>query len=94
MSHEGDRIPPMGTVSQAERMLRTRWVATLERSRGGAPLVWPRFVARQGRSVRIIDVREADELVGPVGLAKGLPSYDVVFGAHGAFHVEAVGMVS
>ncbi|MFO0686779.1 MAG: rhodanese-like domain-containing protein [Sandaracinus sp.] len=65
------RIPPIGTVSQAERMLRTNWVAALERSPSGSPLVWPEFVAVQGRSVRIIDVREADELVGPLGHIPG-----------------------
>lgn len=71
MTDVDDRIPPIGSVSQAERMMRTNWVATLERSPGGAPLVWPEFVARQGRSVRIVDVREADELVGPLGHIPG-----------------------
>ncbi len=71
MTEIDDRIPPIGSVSQAERIMRTNWVSTLERSPGGAPLVWPEFVARQGRSVRIIDVREADELVGPLGHIPG-----------------------
>jgi rhodanese-related sulfurtransferase len=71
MSEVDDRIPPAGTVSQAERMLRANWVTALEHSPGGAPLVWPEFVARQGRSVRIVDVREADELVGPLGYIPG-----------------------
>ena len=86
MTDVDDRIPPIGVVSQAERMLRTNWVATLERSTGGAPLVWPEFVARQGRSVRIIDVREADEFVAP--------GAESIFRRNGAFHVEPQGIVS
>lgn len=71
MTDLDDRIPPIGAVSAAERMLRTNWVSTLERSPNGAPLLWPEFVARQGRSVRIVDVREAGELVGPLGHIPG-----------------------
>ena len=71
MSDIDDRIPPIGSVSQAERLQATNWVSTLERSTGGAPILWPEFVARQGRSVRIIDVREPDELVGPLGHIPG-----------------------
>lgn len=66
-----DRVPPIGVVSQAERMLRLNWLAALERSPSGSPLVWPELVARQGRSVRIIDVREADEMVGSLGHIPG-----------------------
>lgn len=72
MTDVDSRIPPIGTVSQAERMLRTNWVAALERSPSGSPLVWPEFVARQGRSVHLIDVREPDELVGPLGHIPGV----------------------
>lgn len=70
-SPHDDRIPPVGAVSAAERMLRLNWLSALERSLSGSPLVWPELVARQGRSVRIVDVREADELVGPLGHIPG-----------------------
>jgi rhodanese-related sulfurtransferase len=72
MSDTIDHRPSSIDLSSAERMARNNWLATLERSMGGAPLVWPEFVARQGRSVRIIDVREADELVGPLGHIPGV----------------------
>ena len=68
---ESTLIPPIGTVSPTERMLRVNWVSQLERSPSGSPLLWPEFVARQGPSVRIIDVREPDELVGPLGHIAG-----------------------
>lgn len=69
---QDDLIPPIGTVSPAERMLRLNWLSALERSPSGSPLVWPELAARQGRSVRIVDVREADELVGPLGHIPGV----------------------
>lgn len=65
------RIPPIGSVSQAERMFRVNWVANLDRSPSGVPLLSPEFVARQGRAVRIVDVREPDELTGPLGMIPG-----------------------
>jgi rhodanese-related sulfurtransferase len=67
-----DRVPPIGAVSPHERTLRLNWLAAVERSPGGAPLIWPELVARQGRSVRIVDVREADELIGPLGHIPGI----------------------
>ena len=60
-------LPPPGTVSAADRMLRANWLSALERSVSGTPLLWPEFVARQGRSVHIVDVREPGEVVGPLG---------------------------
>jgi rhodanese-related sulfurtransferase len=65
-------LPPIGSVPPAERMLRANWLSHLEHSPSGSPLVWPEFVARQGSSVRLIDVREADELVGPLGHIPGV----------------------
>lgn len=64
-------IPPIGVLPQAERMFRVNWVANLDRSPSGVPLHDPEFVARQGRGVRIVDVREADELLGPLGHIPG-----------------------
>ncbi len=64
-------LPAIGTVSPTERMLRANWLSALERSPSGKPLLWPEFVARQGRSVHIVDVREPEELVGPLGHIAG-----------------------
>lgn len=64
-------IPPIGALPQAERMFRVNWVANLDRSPSGVPLHEPEYVARQGKGVRIIDVREADELLGPLGHIPG-----------------------
>lgn len=64
-------LPPIGAIAPAERMLRGNFLAAIERSPSGKPLLWPEFVARQGRSVHIIDVREPEELVGPLGHIPG-----------------------
>lgn len=64
-------LPPIGAVSPAERMLRGNFLSAIERSPSGKPLLWPEFVARQGRSVHIIDVREPEEVVGPLGHIPG-----------------------
>jgi rhodanese-related sulfurtransferase len=53
-------------------MLRANWLSSLERSLSGTPLLWPEFVARQGRSVHIVDVREPGEVVGPLGHIPGV----------------------
>lgn len=65
-------IPPIGAVSQAERMFRVNWVAALDRSPSGVPLLSCDFVARQGPRVRLIDIREPDELTGPLGHIPGV----------------------
>lgn len=64
-------IPPIGSVSQAERMFRVNWVANLKLTPSGVPFVTADFVAKQGRKVRVIDVRKAEELVGPLGHVPG-----------------------
>lgn len=65
------RIPPVGTISQAERMFRLNWVANATRSPSGVPLLRPDFVAKQGRKVRLIDVRDENELTGVLGYIHG-----------------------
>jgi len=64
-------IPPIGVLPQAERVFRVNWVANLDRSPSGVPLHEAEFVARQGRGVRIVDVREPEELLGPLGHIPG-----------------------
>ena len=65
------RIPPIGTISQTERMFRLNWLANVTRSPSGVPLLRPDFVAKQGRKVRLIDVRDEHELVGVLGYIHG-----------------------
>ncbi|MCB9677983.1 MAG: rhodanese-like domain-containing protein [Alphaproteobacteria bacterium] len=65
-------IPPIGTVPQAARMFRLNWVANLERTPAGDAPVQPcAWVARQGPSVRLVDIRTAEEVVGPLGYIPG-----------------------
>lgn len=74
-------VPPIGAVSATERRFRINWLAHVERSPGGVPLVGPDFVAKQGRKVRLIDVRGEDELTGVLGYIHGsdwLPAADIL----------------
>src|SRR5688500_4648532 len=64
-------IPPTGSIPQTERMFRVNWVANITRSPSGVPLLRPDFVAKQGRKVRLIDVRDEQELVGVLGYING-----------------------
>ncbi len=65
------RIPVVGTVTAAERMFRMNWVAAELRSPSGVPLHPPDYVARLGHAARVIDVRRAEELTGPLGYVPG-----------------------
>ena len=64
-------IPPIGAISPADRMFRVNWVAHLDRSPSGVPLHEVEYVARQGRGVRLVDVRDGEELTGPLGYIPG-----------------------
>ncbi|MCA9605864.1 MAG: rhodanese-like domain-containing protein [Myxococcales bacterium] len=64
-------IPPIGAIPAPERMFRVNWLASLERSPSGVPLHTPEYVAQQGRGVRIVDLREPHEIVGPLGYIPG-----------------------
>ncbi|MBX3215694.1 MAG: rhodanese-like domain-containing protein [Labilithrix sp.] len=64
-------IPPFGSVSQPEQMFRVNWVANLKRTPSGVPFVTADFTAKQGRRVRIIDVREPEEVTGALGYIPG-----------------------
>lgn len=70
-------IPPEGSVPAAERAFRINWVTHLLRDANGAPMLPPEMVVHYGRSVRIVDVRTDDELVGPSGY---IPGVDVLGG--------------
>lgn len=71
MTDDDPLIPPIGTISQADRLFRVNWVAAIVRSPSGIPLLPAEFVARQGRSVRLVDLREAEELTGALGHIPG-----------------------
>lgn len=64
-------IPDIGALDPSTRMLRVNWVVATVRSPSGIPMLPAEFVARQGRGVRLIDVREASELTGPLGHIPG-----------------------
>ncbi len=73
------RIPAIGAVSQAERAFIINWVST-EWFEGSAPYVSPDFVARQGRNVRLVDIRPDSEMPGVLGYVPGsdwLPLDDI-----------------
>ncbi len=72
-------IPPVGVLSQADRMFRVNWIASIVRSPSGIPLLPAEFVARQGRSVRLVDVRAPEELTGALG---HIPGVDWLPGEH------------
>ena len=57
-------------VATAEPIPARRW-APVEISVGGIPEVAPEWVALHGREVRVIDVREPDELIGELGHIDG-----------------------
>ena len=64
-------IPPIGAVPQPERMFRINWVSNLKKTPSGVPFVTADFTAKQGRKVRIIDVRNPEELTGALGYIPG-----------------------
>lgn len=63
-------IPESG-ISAGERSFRAGWYSALKRTDGARPVVSPDYVARQGRTLRVVDVREADELLGVLGHVPG-----------------------
>ncbi len=56
-------LHPAGWVSN--------WLTRLYRSEGGTPLQPAEFVAGQGANVRLIDVRDPQDFVGPLGYIPG-----------------------
>ncbi|MDP2342601.1 MAG: rhodanese-like domain-containing protein [Deltaproteobacteria bacterium] len=64
-------VPPIGVLPPTLRLFRINWMSALERSPSGAPLLSPEFVAAQGRAVRLVDVREGNEINGALGHVPG-----------------------
>lgn len=68
---ERDAPPHNEALSPTERKFRANWLAHIERSPSGVPLLSPDFIAKQGRKVRLIDVRDEEELTGMLGYIHG-----------------------
>jgi rhodanese-related sulfurtransferase len=64
-------IPAIGAVPQPERMFRVNWASNIARSPTGVPLASPTFAAKQGSRVRLVDIREEGEVLGPLGYIPG-----------------------
>lgn len=64
-------IPDIGAVSQHERLFRVNWVSALLRSPTGTPFQEPEFVAAQGGSLAVVDLRGEDEMLGEWGFIPG-----------------------
>jgi rhodanese-related sulfurtransferase len=54
-----------------ERLVKLNWIGNMWRSDTGVPYLSADFIGRLGRSVALVDVREADELTGPLGHIPG-----------------------
>ena len=54
-----------------ERLIKLNWLGNMWRSDSGTPFLAADFIGRLGRSVALVDVREAEELTGPVGHIPG-----------------------
>lgn len=81
MTDHDPLVPPVGQISANEHRFRLNWLAHVERSSRGVPLLGPDFVAKQGRKVRLIDVREEHELIGLLGYIHGsdwIPVADIL----------------
>lgn len=63
---------PLSDLSHPEVLLRENWEASRRFGVDGTPLLPPSFVAEAGARVWIVDIREADELVGSVGHVPGV----------------------
>lgn len=64
-----DAEAPRPSITQRIRAL--NWKERVDRSVGGRPQLDPEFVAELGREVRIIDLRDRDQLVGVLGHIPG-----------------------
>jgi rhodanese-related sulfurtransferase len=54
-----------------ERLVKLNWLGNMWRSDSGTPFLAADFIGRLGRSVSLVDVREGEELTGPVGHIPG-----------------------
>lgn len=64
-------MPTNDTPSPRELSFHVAWQASLSRTDGGRPEMPADYVARQGRAIRVIDVRAKDALLGALGYVPG-----------------------
>lgn len=64
-------IPEIGTVPQALRSFRLHWVESLVRNDRGEPALPATFAAQHARLLHFVDVRDREELSGPMGRVPG-----------------------
>lgn len=58
-------------LSEGERSFRLGWAGAVSRADGVRPAVPSDYVARQGRGLRVVDIRDAASLLGPLGHVPG-----------------------
>ena len=61
----------MAELPLSARLLRANWQERMYRSATNSPLVRPEFVAEAGNGIRVVDVRDPEEMVGPFGHVPG-----------------------
>ncbi|MCK6508466.1 rhodanese-like domain-containing protein [Myxococcota bacterium] len=71
MHHDAPQILNL-QIDPARRLLQINWNVNLKRSASGIPTQTPEFVAEQGRSVRLFDLRDDNELLGFLGHIPGI----------------------
>ena len=59
------------TIPPAERSFRAAWFTNLKRTDANRPVLSADFVSRQGRAIRVIDIRSQVELTGELGHVPG-----------------------
>lgn len=64
--------PPLTGAALRDRMLRIEWNTHLMRSATGVPRLRPEVVAELGRRVTLVDVRNDEGLLGPLGHIPGV----------------------
>jgi len=64
-------VPEIGAVHQALRSFRLSWVEAIVRSEKGEPALPATFAAQHARLLHFVDVRDRDELSGPMGRVPG-----------------------
>jgi rhodanese-related sulfurtransferase len=71
MNRETSSAAPASPAEITEPAWRSNWVNQLFRTEIGSPLLPAEFVAGQGPAVRLIDVREPQDFIGPLGYIPG-----------------------
>ena len=68
---QAELIPEDASISPGERSFRVGWFSAVKRTDGARPEIAADYVARQGRTLRVVDVRDVDALTGVLGHVPG-----------------------